>query len=173
MGGLVNDHYRYTVVAWRQPLLAITDMTGISRYLVPLLLLLALVQYKSVMADWLNICQHRPAIATASLAQQYFKANGESFWFLLSSEPVDQCEHKELDLAVEDIDWTELISTDTSSRINQRIILQGLHNNETIKIAEIIADRPEAAYALSDSLGIARNLLTDFSIRAFGSGTTR
>ena len=120
------------------------------------------------MAAWLNLCEHKPATSGGMRVQQYFKANGKQFWFAITKQPDSRCEHKQLDLNIEDIRWTGLISREKSSRINKRIILQGTPKNTTIRISEIIADRPERSYALSDTLGIARNLLTDFTLSSFG-----
>ena len=121
-----------------------------------------------VLAEWVALCDQKPDPSSTQFAEQYFKANGNSYWLLLLSRADDQCECRQLDVDSEDIRWIGLISSEKSARINKRVILQGDFNEKMIRVSEIIADRPENTFDLGKSLVVARNLIDDFSIRSFG-----
>jgi hypothetical protein len=147
---------------------AISCKPGIIKRLSWLLAILSPILCESALADWVCLCDHGPQSSSIKFAEQYFKANGESYWLLLLSNPDDQCECKQLDVDAEEISWLGLISPEKSARIDKRIILQGDHSEDGIRVSEIIADRPEKPFDLSNTLGVAQNLVDDFSIRSFG-----
>ena len=142
--------------------------SGIIKTLSCLSVLLSLLLCKSVLADWLSLCDHKPQSTSIKFAEQYFKANGDSYWLLLLSKADDRCECKPLDVDTEEISWLGLISSEKSARIDKRVILQGERNGKKTRLSEIIADRPEQSFDLSNTLAVARNLVDDFSMRAFG-----
>lgn len=121
-----------------------------------------------MLADWLALCDQKPESSSIKFAERYFKADGGSYWLLLTSKADDQCNSRQLDVDAGDISWIGLISAEKSARISQRVILQGDHDGKAIRVTEIIADRPEKQSELSNTLVVERNLIDDFSIRPFG-----
>lgn len=140
----------------------------ITKILSCLLVLLVLLPGKSVLAGWLGLCDHKPQSSSVRFAEQYFKSNGESYWLLLLSKADDQCVCKQLDVDADEISWLGLISFGKSARIDKRVILQGERSGKKTRLSEIIADRPEQVFDLSNTLAVEQNLVDDFSIRSFG-----
>ena len=140
----------------------------ITKILSCLLVLLVMHPGKPVLAGWLGLCNHKPQSSSIRFAEQYFKSNGESYWLLLLSKADDQCECKQLDVDADEISWLGLVSSGKSARIDKRVILQGERNGKKTRLSEIIADRPEQVFDLSNTLAVEQNLVDDFSIRSFG-----